>query len=300
MGVEQGYQLTPYVSHSFPQSHPRRMAEVGTAKGLNPPDPATATVFEIGCAGGLNLLGMAQDHPGGTYAGIDLTPIHIEAAEKRIKAAGLSNVAVKLDDVRTFKPSNPDMRADYVVCHGVYSWVPVDAQKAILELTARLLAPNGLAYISYNTLPGWHLRNPIKDAMRRWAGDAGELTPQDRCARARWIIGRLAELSPGTPYGDLLRQENDSLARLSDGYVRSEFLEPVQSACYFDEFMREAHMVGLSFVSEADPVQSDVEACLGIDGAHFVNAISSDPIEVEQWMDIIRGRTFRQTILRRA
>ena len=35
----------------------------------------------------------------------------------------------------------------------------------VLEICQRHLAPNGVAYISYNTYPGWHIRGIARDIM---------------------------------------------------------------------------------------------------------------------------------------
>ena len=47
----------------------------------------------------------------------------------------------------------------------MYSWVPPDVQDAILRVCSRNLAPNGIAYVSYNTYPGWHVRMMAREML---------------------------------------------------------------------------------------------------------------------------------------
>jgi hypothetical protein len=56
-------------------------------------------------------------------------------------------------------------RFDYIVAHSVYSWVPEAVREHILVLCRELLSGNGVAYISYNALPGWRMRGMLRDVL---------------------------------------------------------------------------------------------------------------------------------------
>src|SRR5207247_7326990 len=118
-------------------------------------------VLEIGCASGGNLLPMAEALPEASFLGIDLSERQINEGQQAIAALGLGNVELRHLNVLEI---GPDFGLfDYIVCHGVYSWVPPVARDKILEVCRKNLAPNGVAYVSYNTLPGWHMRGMIRD-----------------------------------------------------------------------------------------------------------------------------------------
>jgi SAM-dependent methyltransferase len=108
-----------------------------------------------------------------------------EARQRRLRLLSILDVDERLG---TF---------DYVVCHGVYSWVPPAVQQKILAICAERLSPHGVAYVSYNTYPGWHLRSLIRDLLRWRAGDADE--PHERLRSARGFLDLVARAR--TPLG---------------------------------------------------------------------------------------------------
>ena len=104
-------------------------------------------------------------------------------------------------------------RFDYVICHGVYSWVPEAVQDRILEICARNLTPDGVAYVSYNTYPGWHARGLARDLMgfhvRRIAA------AKARATEARAILEDMVRVlpDPDSAYGRILSREAGRSAR---------------------------------------------------------------------------------------
>ena len=157
-----GYDRVPYPGDPFPQTHPDRLATVATLFGLRPAAPDGCRVLELGCGDGGNLVPMAYGLPGGSFRGIDLSVRAIERAQALAGALKLENVRFERADV-----SAANGEFDYVIAHGVYSWVEPPARDALLAACRRCLAPNGVAYVSYDVLPGGHLRE-ITRQMLRW------------------------------------------------------------------------------------------------------------------------------------
>jgi SAM-dependent methyltransferase len=187
------FNVLPYISKPFPQSAPARLAALATLFGLSPPAVSEARVLELGCASGGNIIPLALRFPGARFLGVDLAERHVQEGRERIDALELKNIRLEAD-LTTLDLKGE--RFDYIICHGVYSWVPEAAREAILRIVGESLADNGVAYLSYNVYPGWQLRNVVRDMMVYHAGpEAGEdAAGQDRApadARAHARSARL-------------------------------------------------------------------------------------------------------------
>jgi SAM-dependent methyltransferase len=149
---------------------------------LDPRDVTRARVLEIGCAAAGNLIPFAATHPLARTVGIDLSQVHIDQGRRRVRALGLDNVELMHGDV-----AHLDLAAvgqfDFIICHGVYSWVPDEVQDAILAACGQLLSPAGVAYVGYNTYPGWKAKEIVRDAMLLSAGDSATIDEKVRRAQ---------------------------------------------------------------------------------------------------------------------
>src|SRR5262245_35353718 len=125
------YDATPYTSNSFPQSAPGLLAAIACLFGLETPDLATARVLEIGCAGGGNLIPFAAAHPQARVVGIDLSQVQIDQGRIRAQALGLNNLELVAGDLATMNLEALG-QFDFIIAHGVYSWVPPEVQDALL------------------------------------------------------------------------------------------------------------------------------------------------------------------------
>ena len=162
--VSNSYDAVPYKSYPFKQTHPDRLATIALLFGLEPPPVERASILELGCASGGNLLPLAEQLPNGRFVGLDGSERQIRDGQRLLDALGFEHVELRHQDICEFEPGEGEF--DYILCHGVYSWVGDDVQRRILEICRRGLAANGVAYVSYNTFPGWHMRGMIRDIMR--------------------------------------------------------------------------------------------------------------------------------------
>ena len=158
------YDQVPYQSLSVPYTHPDRLATVATLLGLQPAPVERCRVLELGCASGGNIVPMAAQLTSSTFLGVDLSQRQVAAGRKILADLGLTNVELLHTDLRDLGSEVGTF--DYIITHGVYSWVEPAIRDALLSLVKASLAEQGVAYISYNTLPGWHLRSIVRDAMR--------------------------------------------------------------------------------------------------------------------------------------
>ena len=292
--VATSYDEVPYQSFPFAQTHPDHLATLAHLLGLSPPAVERCSVLELGCAGGGNLLPMAVALPQAKFVGIDLSGVQIAHGQKVVDALALANVRLLATDLRQIGKGFG--RFDYIIAHGVYSWVPNAVQDAILEICRRNLTANGVAYVSYNTLPGWHMRGMVRDLMRFQA--AGFATPAKRVEQARAILDFLAESIPedGNPYGALLRNELKLLRPAPDYYILHEHLAETNEPLYFHQFAERAAAHGLQYLAEAE-IATMFASGFAPHVADTLCRVAPHVIRQEQLMDFLRYRMLRQTLL---
>ena len=114
--------------------------------GLNPPPIKTARVLELGCASGGNIAPMAESFPNAEFIGVDQSSRQIDEGLRFARAAGLTNLSLRHASIADVDESYGAF--DYIVCHGVFSWVPTAVREKILEVCSRHLTRDGIAYVS--------------------------------------------------------------------------------------------------------------------------------------------------------
>ncbi len=295
--VRAAYDEAPYESYAHPQSAPGQLAAIAWTFGLDPPDVNDARVLEIGCAAAGNLIPFAATHPLARAVGIDLSGVQIEHGRRQVRALGLDNVELVHSDI-----ADVDLEAigqfDFVICHGVYSWVPEHVQEAILTACGQLLSPAGVAYVGYNTYPGWKAREIVRDAMLLSVGDNTAI--DEKLRRARSMVDFLQKVAQ--PDSVLARALNDYqliAAGAGDYYLLHEELEIFNSPCYFRDFVDRARAHGLDYLAEAKPEYSFASNYGPTVVDHLLD-YADDQILLEQQLDFVVNRHFRQTLLVRA
>lgn len=304
------YDWLPYERDAIAPSHPDRLATVALLRGMTPAPVEACRVLELGCATGANLIPMALTLPGSRFLGIDLSRGQIDEGKQLLGRLGLQNIELRHASILDFthdgefeprsrsrETSSPNSyEFDYIICHGVYSWVPPAVQDKILEICQTNLAANGVAYVSYNTYPGWHVMGTLRDVMLFHAGSEAELA--DRLERSREMIDFLAEsmAHDGSPYSQLLRAELDQLRQLPDSYLLHEHLDDCNSPLYFHEFMQRISARRLRYLGEAHVATMWPSNFLP-DVEKRLHQIAADTLHLEQYMDVLRNRPFRQTLL---
>ncbi len=289
------YDAIPYPSNPFRYSRPERLAAVARLFGMDTPAPDACRVLELGCSMGGNLVVIAQDHPGARCLGIDASSRQIAEGWKTIDALGLTNIQLRHLDI--LEVGDDLGQFDYIISHGVFSWVPPAVQDKMLEICKRHLAPDGVAYISYNTYPGWHIRGIVRDMMLYRGLQFAD--PDARLAQAKSLVAFVAKASreSDTPYQRLLQSELQHIGKMEDYYLHHEHLEENNQPLYFHEFAKRLSVNGLQYLGDAEfstmvasNFSPEVAATLNELGAH-------DLIQMEQYMDYVRCRYFRKSLI---
>lgn len=288
------YDQIPYVSMPIEASQPSCLSAMAHMHGLTTANSNQARVLELGCASGGNIVPLAARYPTATFAGFDLSGTHVANAQTRIDALGLKNITIGQGDLTTLDLK--DETFDTIICHGVFSWVPPATQDAILRICSRHLNANGVVFLSFNVLPGWHQRNIVRDICLEHA--KREKSPAARVAKAREILHEIAKfVSTTTPYGVMLHNEVANLKTLPAAYLLGEFLVAENHACTLGQFANRAKTFGLSYLSECDLASSSPETVLPSAAATIRRLAGPEPISVQNYTDIFTGRTFRRALL---
>lgn len=295
--VPNSYDVVAYAGYPMPQTHPDRLATLATLFGLKPASVERCRVLELGCGDGGNLIPMAFGLPLSTFVGIDLAERPVANGRALVEALNLKNIVMQQGNIMDVSPDLGEF--DYIIAHGVYSWVPPAVQDKILAVCKTNLTPNGVAYVSYNTYPGHHLQTIARDLMRYHLHQVAASDPEVQIRHALAVLKFVAEALPkqGT-YQTLLKQilEDDLLGRDPESLYHDD-LAPVNLPVYFHQFVEHARRQGLQFLAEANIVDMQ-ERKFPPHVCDTLRALVKDQIILkEQYLDFLKGRKFRQTLL---
>ena len=277
------YDEMPYPAAAYRQSHFARLEALAKLFGMSPADIRHSRVLELGCADGSNLIPMACALSESAFLGLDLSARQIKAGQEIIASLGLSNVELRQCDICQVDQSFGAF--DYLIAHGIYSWVPTEAQEKILSICSENLRDNGVAYVSYNTYPGWRMRGMLRDMMLYHARKFDD--PKKRIEQARALIQWLGEFvrSENNFYGMLLKSELEQMQHWQDTYFRHDSLAEINEPVYFHEFIERAEAHRLQYLAEAE-FPSMLASNHAAPVAEALNRLGRDIIEMEQYMDL--------------
>ena len=294
------YDEVPYPGAALGETHPSNLAVIARLFGLEPALPSRCRVLELGCSTGGNLLPMAEMLPQSEFVGVDLSGVQIGMARTRMRQLGLKNVRFEELSILDVGPDFGEF--DYIICYGVYSWVPADVQEKILRICADHLAPNGIAAVSYNTYPGWHLRGLARDMFVYHARRLGSTDERIDSSLALLQFAKEATAGMGEKYpefklySEVLEREMKLLSGRARHYFVHEHLEGVNEPCYLHEFVSRAAAHGLSFLGDVR-LSTMSAGVLPPEVMEQLSGIAHDFTTLEQYKDFFTNRTFRNTLL---
>jgi len=285
-------------------SYPNHLAAVARLCGMESPPPVhNCRVLELGCGRGDNLIPMAMTMPESQFVGIDLSQRQVDYACQVITELDVTNVEIRQGDIATFSDDtdgtdNSEGSFDYIIAHGVYSWVPANVRDALLAICKKHLTPSGVAFISYNTLPGWRLRKASRDALLYHIERCEDT--HARINEARSFLDLLCENIPKqiAVYRDEFTSLRDKLVNEAATTVRlgHDLLEENNGPVYFRDFCELAAENGLQYLAEADISSMQTER-LAPEAAALIDEVGDDRVRREQYLDFLKNRAFRKTIL---
>ena len=296
--VAESYNTMPYESHAFKWCSPAYIRAAAYLYGVDLPAVQYARVLEIGCAAGGNSLPFAFMYPDADIVAIDIAEAQIAEGQRIVKQAQLKNISLK--NMSMTELPNDLEPFDYVIAHGVLSWIPKQTQTQIFRVVEQSLGSNGGAYISFNTYPGWRARESLRDLMLWHSRGIEDL--QDKVDRAREVIPFLAE---GVSPHNLLQAAKEYLAaqlpdcESQDYYLAHEYLELHNHPLYLVQMTALAEQANLRYVGDAQPKIECPESYQLTENKEFLTLQSSakHAIAQQQYLDFAVGRSFRKSLL---
>lgn len=296
------YSELGYKSMPFPYTTPATLEAYAALVGVSAPNPKTARVLELGATYGGNIISQALFNLDATFVGIELSQEQVEKGNEVIANAGLTNVSLVQSDIASIGSEIGTF--DYIIAHGVYSWVDDGVKDALLRLIDEHLAEDGIAYISYNTYPGWHTMDEVRQLMMFSNRDKTQFNHKEKVLHGK-TIGSIVG-SQILKYDNLKERNSKFLGALrsvmqkDEYYVGHDHLEPNNDPVYFYQFNDHLEAHNLAYLCDADLTLSMVRS-FDADIADTLDKLAlNDHVAQEQYLDFMLDTTFRKSIICKA
>jgi hypothetical protein len=291
------YDAVTYLSRQFGFTQPDRLGAVASLLGMRPLAGNRCRVLEIGGASGGNLIPLAERYPQSEFLGIDLSARQTADGRKAIEQLGLKNIRLEVGDIMEMGPELGEF--DYIIAHGVYSWVPPAVAERLLEVCAARLALQGIAYVSYNAYPGWRFHAVARDLLLY--GSRNVADPAEKLRQGRKALEFVARYAGGidSGYRAWLGREEARVRGWEPSQILHDDMETNNHPCYFHEFVDRSRRAGLKYVTDAQLFAVSIDH-LPAEVAGQYRALAPGAVEVEQYWDFLQNVGFRRSMLCRA
>lgn len=286
------YDKVPYQSFPFSYVYPPHLKALAKVFGIEAPKIETARVLELGSSSGNNIIPFASFYPNSECIAIDLSTEEIEEGHLFLKKFPLKNLDLKVANILDVDESWG--KFDYILCHGIWSWVPEIVRQKIFDISKHNLSPKGISYISYNIKPGWNMGNSIRDMMTYHATNFE--SPSEKIEQAKAFLNFVSEVLEGsdTPFAQYLKSETGNIKKKQDSYIYGEYLVEHNYQIYFKDFIKHITKRDLQYLSDTH-LNSMYLGNLPPKAVEKLSVIN-DIVKTEQYMDFIQNRRFRCTL----
>jgi SAM-dependent methyltransferase len=286
------YDEVYYPTKAIPQASPARLEVIGRLHGLNAAPAAHCRYLELGCGDAGHLIGLAYLYPESTFTGVDYAASAVARGHEMALKLGLKNLILCQADISDF-PEQLEGQYHYISAHGVLSWVPAAVQTALFRVIKQNLAPDGIAYVSYNAYPGCRIREAIWGPLRQHLANVDD--QDQRYEKALLYLKVLAEMTPDGTDSQVIKAEAERMVEHPKELLLCDDLSFDNTPFYFRDFLRAAE--GLQFLSEADYPDNAFNRISHQSIEDLAHLGIVDRVAIEQASDAMRGKRFRQTLV---
>ncbi len=297
--LKNSYDSFLYVSKPFSSTNINNLQAKAKMYGLNPVPLKGARVLELGASCGGNIVPQALYYPETTFTGIDLSGVQVKHGNDIINSIGLKNVTLLEKDILDIDESFGTF--DYIIVHGIWSWVPDVVKDKILSICNVNLSDNGIAYVSYNTYPGWKRLEQLRDIMLYSEKRAKD---QDLLERTLYTKSVLKMVADTMNIDDRSRTQSaykinniHNVLNSNDYYVAHEYLEAFNDPVYVSDFIERARKQGCAYIGD-EVLQRSFITWLADDVTNNIRTLSHDNyVDKEQFYDYVYDTQFRMSLL---
>jgi SAM-dependent methyltransferase len=287
-----------YLPGFYRELAPAHLDAICLVNGIQPPDRADGFEYcELGCGSGSAVSLLAAAVPEGRFVGIDFNPAHIARGKALARAAGLSNLTLhECSFEQALEPGGPHLpQFDYITMHGVYAWIGRDSQRAILRFLDRFLKPGGVAYVSYNALPGWTQAQPLQRLLREIAMLSPERSDRQIADALAFAQAVHEAKSPALAAPDLVGNLQKELDRGQVAYLAHEYLNGHWQPLYHVDVARDFAEAKLAYVGSGTVFENYPPLCFEAPQKALLDQIKVAPLR-ETLKDYFLQRSFRRDV----
>ncbi len=295
--IKNSYDDLMYESKAFSQTAINALEARARMMGLKPAAAVNAKVLELGCSMGGNIITQALYYPDAEFIGIDLSGRQVAQGNAIIEKMGLKNVRLEEKDILTVDESFG--KFDYIIVHGIWSWVPDAVKDKIFSICRNNLTEHGIAYISYNVYPGWKRQEQLREIMQFSGRDVLEEPLEARTRKGLDALKALAEIlenDKGLGGGGKLPAMQKILNH-NFYYIAHEYMEAFNDPIYVNGFIEWANRHRLAYIGDTDLHVSFVSWMAEHTRERILALAGGDYIAKEFYSDILSDRQFRRSLL---
>ncbi|HEX8601691.1 MAG TPA: class I SAM-dependent methyltransferase [Pseudoduganella sp.] len=240
-----------YTYGVYPEMNPLRSNLALLNGGSSIPEIRTACELGFGQGLGINVHAAASEID---WYGTDFNPSHAVFAQELARVSG-ANAHLYDQSFEQFcsRDDLPDF--DFIGLHGIWSWVSESNRRIILDFISRRLKVGGVAFVSYNTQPGWAPMVPLRDLISQY--------DQVMCSPGSNILGRVDQslafaerllatnprFSAANPQ---IAQRLTGLKAQPKSYLAHEYFNREWKPMLFSEIAGQMETAKLGFAASAD------------------------------------------------
>ena len=284
----------PYPRRFIPQLGPSQLRLVAAMNGFATPPDDDFDYCELGCGNGDTLGILAAANPHARFVGVDFNADHVACARALAARGKLSNLRVLLASFADLAQEDlPQL--DFIVAHGVLSWVGPETVADVLAFARAKLKPGGLLYVSYNVLPSWAAIEPLRRLMLD--GTAGVRGGSlERAKKGLELAQRLCDAGAGYFVNHPTAKSMLALMRAAGlPYVVHEYFNAHLRPMYFADVAQDMDEHGLTFAGQL-PLHLNVPELSIPPSIRKIGATVQDRVALETLKDFGTNELFRTEV----
>ncbi|WP_321959179.1 class I SAM-dependent methyltransferase [Burkholderia cenocepacia] len=285
------FSRAPYVHGYNRLINPQMLRMICVFAGVEYPSGKGANYLELGFGQGLSINIHASANEG-SYWGVDFNAIHASGA-KRMAAASEANIHIFNESFRDFSARSDLPEFDFIVLHGVWSWISDENRAFIVDIINRRLRVGGIVYVSYNCFPGWAPIIPVRELMTLYMRKSGRASESDAVVSdaisfAREVLKSQSTYLAGNPVAA------HHLDTLGDDYkyIAHEYLNSEWEITTLERVANQLAGAQLNFVASTRMLENIDAFCVDEAGKRLLDEIR-DPVTRVSVMDYMMNARFR-------